>query len=224
MTTFRVSVCRKKHRSEIIWLDYKGEKYPKCLECLKVCVNGHNPLEQGYHVRVTNGAVVTNCALCAYSRSLRYQKSPAGRAKRTREQQERRKVARERREVADRLLALKREQEEEELALKDDNRPMAPWNLLRVREEAREAWSRFQESMDFAQAKCKGDTSFTDYADPRDSDEENAGLPSTPTRQQARLMCEGCPFFDNLCKDYAELAREDWGVINGKVWIGGVAQ
>lgn len=39
-----------------------------------------------------------------------------------------------------------------------------------------------------------------------------------PSRQQAMLMCTGCPLFD-ICRDYANETTPGWGVWGGEVWI-----
>ena len=90
---------------------------------------------------------------------------------------------------------------------------------LRPRPEAQQAWDTFQEAMEAERTACfERPDEFMDYQDDRypTDDPDNVGRKRAPTAAEAAALCEGCPFLGNLCADYAEVAKEPWGVWNGK--------
>lgn len=84
-----------------------------------------------------------------------------------------------------------------------------PWNYLKVKPEAREAWDEFNQAMDNSTERpnCRGkEDKFIDYPEG-----------SEPSDEQAILMCGKCPFFE-LCERFADLEEPAVGVWGGKVY------
>lgn len=115
---------------------------------------------------------------------------------------------------------------EADLAKNDDDKPSAPWNRLKPNERAAPVWAKLVEEISYYRTPCfEKPDQFTDYDDPRFPDEHDPDNPRPmPTKVQAAQMCSGCPLLGNLCGEYAEAQKEDWGVWDGAVFIGGRRQ
>lgn len=119
--------------------------------------------------------------------------------------------------------SLKRQVEEpEELAKSDDDKPTAPWNLLRPKPFARDAWEEFQEGLaelrrDKKAPNCDSrPADFMDYAERGEKPEE--GQKPFPDRNTAAALCESCPVFE-LCKTFSRIEQPVWGVHAGVRFI-----
>lgn len=106
------------------------------------------------------------------------------------------------------------------MAVTSANAKNAPWNLYKVKAEAQDSWQEFQVALDATRTPCFNNEAYTEFTDPRYSDEENAGLAPMPTAAEAEAMCAACPLAA-MCKGFAEREKPDWGVYAGTVWIGG---
>lgn len=109
------------------------------------------------------------------------------------------------------------------MATTSANAKNAPWNLYKVKPDAQDVWQQFQVALDSVRTPCFNDSAWTEYADPRYADEDQAELPPTPTGIQATEMCRACPLLA-MCRDFARRERPDWGVYGGEVWMGGKVQ
>ena len=98
----------------------------------------------------------------------------------------------------------------------------APWNLLRPSFDASAVFDDFHEALLYTDVPCRGrEAEFTDYQDPRASlNEDNDGRPPMPGREQARLLCAGCPLIEQ-CRAYAHADKPDFGVWGGERYLGG---
>jgi hypothetical protein len=105
------------------------------------------------------------------------------------------------------------------MSIKDDKKVSAPWNYLRPEGEIREALEALDQAFSTQRTNCfNRPAEFIDFDDPRFLDEANDN--PAPNRDVARVLCEDCFAFD-LCKNYAAIAKPDFGVYAGEVWIGG---
>lgn len=80
------------------------------------------------------------------------------------------------------------------VARKDDDRPTAPWNLLKPSQQAQPFFNALLAEMDHSgeRAKCEGKGEEYSYGDGH-----------KPTRLHAQELCAGCPFLIQ-CREYGE--------------------
>lgn len=108
------------------------------------------------------------------------------------------------------------------MAITSGNGKNAPWNLYKVKPDAREVWDRFQFALDETRTPCHNDPEpYTEYDDPRYADDRREN--SMPTPVEAALLCRECPL-QALCAEFAAAEKPDWGVYSGKVYVGGKVQ
>lgn len=113
-------------------------------------------------------------------------------------------------------------QGETPMAITSGNGKNAPWNLYKVKPDAREVWDRFQFALDETRTPCHNDPeAYTEYDDPRYADDRREN--SMPTPVEAALLCRECPLAA-LCAEFAAAEKPDWGVYAGKVYVGGKVQ
>lgn len=106
---------------------------------------------------------------------------------------------------------------EDDNVLGKDDRPSAPWMLLRPKPHARAAWDKFNEALTEENPRCVGNPA--DYADYAEQGEEpRPGQKPFPLAFQARELCVDCPLF-KLCGDFAKAEQPTAGVWAGQAWV-----
>lgn len=186
-----------------------------------ICRNGH-VLEDRNVVwrKAGNGGRYIRCGECerlrAKANKNRKRETPEQKAERWRSYSQKLKRAR----LAARIQA--EEQEDHVVAkwLKQQQAVSAPWNQLALRGDAQVSLQELNEAMELGRTPCfKRPEEFIDFADPR-FPEESEGLAEVPSTATVEALCSGCPVWD-LCQNYAETAKPDFGVYAGKVYVGG---
>lgn len=104
--------------------------------------------------------------------------------------------------------------------VRDQNRPSAAWNLLKVKGDALPVWEEFSLHLETTVTPCQGSDDWTNYDDPRPGRDDERGFNPMPTRSQAKAMCNSCPLID-LCAGFAQKDKPDFGVWGGERWLGG---
>jgi hypothetical protein len=108
------------------------------------------------------------------------------------------------------------------MAVHSGNGKNAPWNLYKVKPEAREAWEEFQFALDETRTPCyRNSDAYDGYDDPRYEDERKPDHPM-PTPVQAAALCADCPV-RMLCGRFAYMEKPDFGVWGGMVFLSGRA-
>lgn len=203
--------CGRGHLIEgdnLVWRKRKGKLYSRCLTCERT-KSGHNKEKNRTEYRDYRAE---RLAAIEHNKNLESgqvrRQVPGGMISSWRSKY---------------FNALRRQVEEtEDLAKRDDERPNAPWNLLRPKPFARESWEDFQDELTAGRREkvyplCKDrPEDFMDYAE-RD-EEPAAGQKSFPSRYDAEALCEECPFLV-ACRTYARIEQPTWGVHGGERYI-----
>ena len=204
-----------------------------------VCLHGHELTGDtiGWRPGKAEGTKYIVCMECKRAKDRKYATKPSVvvhrkrvRDKRTPEQQERVNEAARRARAYARLSPEEFEAWEADIVAKwqkQQNLASNPMNYLALKGDAQEALDDLNAAMETQRTNCferPGD--FMDFDDPRYPDEWDAeNLRPVPDAEKRKLLCEDCPlstlFGTGECGVYAAVAKPDFGLYDGELYVGG---
>ena len=187
------------------------------------CSKGHTYVEGSWYMSRPNGAGHSwrRCLVCDRERQ-RARKSPERQLEQSRAASIRRARAR--------LSPEEFEAWEADIVAKwqkQQNLASNPMNYLALKGDAQEALDDLNKAMETQRTNCfERPEDFMDFDDPRYPDEWDAeNLRPVPDTEKRKLLCEDCPlstlFGTGECGVYAAVAKPDFGLYDGELYVGG---
>lgn len=244
--------CRTCNKERVAEAKKQGAKFHKpessgrkARKMGELCVNGH--LLTPETTKFYRGRPSPECMICKRERDRQYKlahpeskeerrerrKRPAGEARgqypKTRAKSGMLREAYNRRKRDQYALAAAVQDERllgDQISKADDERPAAPWNLLKPTGKAREALhdlhARQDEVLDDGGSwNCRDNPA--PFMDSWLDEDEQGEFPAPPAPNRVRAMCEGCPLLV-VCQQYGIVSRDPgiWGGLrvglDGKIY------